>query len=105
MELLDKFQTEGDCLSKAMAEMLLKSINKELKDFRVSPSFAKMREFKDVSAMDQEFLKKTAADSVVRSRTDNSTHNQKSCVSKNVFDETSEVKVKPFNDGAFPAYE
>ena len=26
-------------------------------------------------------------------------------VSKNVFDETSEVKVKPFNDGAFPAYE
>jgi hypothetical protein len=79
-----------------MAEMLLKSINKEMKDFRV---------FKDVSAMDQEFLKKTAADSVVRSRTDNSTHNQKSCVSKNVFDETSEVKVKPFNDGAFPAYE
>lgn len=100
MELLGKYYEEGDCLSKAMAEMLLKSLNKDIKDFRVSPSFAKGRELKDASFTDREFLKKTAMDSIVHSRTDNS-NLAKSCMSKHVFDRTPEVEVKPFNDGAY----
>ena len=72
MELLGKYYEEGDCLSKAMAEMLLKSLNKDIKDFRVSPSFAKGRDLKDTNFTDREFLKKTAVDSIVRSRTENS---------------------------------
>ena len=47
MEFLEKYEMEGDCLSKAMAEMLLKSLNKEISDFRVSPSFAKIRAYKE----------------------------------------------------------
>jgi hypothetical protein len=100
MELLGKYYEEGDCLSKAMAEMLLKSLNKDIKDFRVSPSFAKGRELKDTAFTDREFLKKTAIDSVVQSRTDTS-NIAKSSISKLVFDRTPEIEVKPFNDGAY----
>ncbi len=100
MELLGKYYEEGDCLSKAMAEMLLKSLNKDIKDFRVSPSFAKGRDLKDTAFTDREFLKKTAIDSVVQSRTDTS-NIAKSSISKLVFDRTPEIEVKPFNDGAY----
>lgn len=100
MELLGKYYEEGDCLSKAMAEMLLKSLNKDIKDFRVSPSFAKGRDLKDTAFTDREFLKKTAVDSVVQSRTDTS-NIAKSSISKLVFDRTPEIEVKPFNDGAY----
>jgi hypothetical protein len=104
MELLDKYYTEGDCLSKAMAEMLIKSLNKEIKNFLVhptqakdqnnnnknnflvTPSFAKVQCFKDVSANDREFLKKTAADTMAKTVTNNSTNAVKSSLSKNVFD-------------------
>jgi hypothetical protein len=100
MELLGKYYEEGDCLSKAMAEMLLKSLNKDIKDFRVSPSFAKGRDLKDTNFTDREFLKKTAVDSIVRSRAENS-NIVKSNMSKHVFDHTTEIEVKPFNDGAY----
>lgn len=100
MELLGKYYEEGDCLSKAMAEMLLKSLNKNLNDFRVSPSFAKGREMKE-ALTDREFLKQTAIDSIIRTRTDNSNVG-KSAYSKNLLDHTPEVEVKPFNaEGAF----
>jgi hypothetical protein len=100
MELLGKYYEEGDCLSKSMAEMLLKSLNKDIKDFRVSPSFAKGRDLKETNFIDREFLKKTAVDSIVRSRTENS-NIAKSNISKHVFDHTPEIEVKPFNDGAY----
>lgn len=87
MEFLEKYEMEGDCLSKAMAEMLLKSLNKEISDFRVSPSFARIRAYKEQSAHDKDFLKKTAADSILKTRTEVSTNAVKS-FSKNVFDQT-----------------
>lgn len=101
IELLDKYYTEGDCLSKAMAEMLLKSLNKEINNFLVTPQFTKMNDFKDISANDRDFLKKTAANTLAKTINNTSTNAVKSALSKNVFDQTSEVEVKPFNDGAY----
>jgi hypothetical protein len=99
--LLSKYYEEGDCLSKAMAEMLLKSLNKNINDFRVSPLLTKGRENKDAAFTDREFLKKTAIDSDMRRHTDSNV--AKTNFSKHVFDQTPEVEVKPFKlcDGAF----
>lgn len=100
MELLEKYHEEGDCLSKALATMLLKSLNKNISEFKVSPHIAKSRDHKDSSLIDREFLKKTAVDSINQQRTDNSNLG-KSGFSKHVYGNTPEVEVKPFNDGAY----
>ena len=97
MELLDKYHTEGDCLSKAMAEMLLKSINKNITDLRVSPSLPTMRGFKDFSnIMDRSNLKDTAAETSVRNTQGDNSMN----AAKSVFERQAEVEVKPW---ALPA--
>lgn len=97
VELLSKYYEEGDCLSKAMAEMLLKSLNKNINDFRVSPLISKGRDAKDASFTDRDRLKKTADDSVIQMRSDSNF--AKSNFSKQAYEHTPEIKVNPFDDG------
>lgn len=93
MELLAEYNEKGDCLSKAMAEMLLKSLGKSVSDFKVSPMIHKRRENKDFHFTDH--VKGTTAESRADSRAERS-HGDKSGI-RRMFDHTPDVEVNPFN--------